>query len=598
LVALLSVAGYASGAAAQEQEPAASDAAAPARVIELQYTPAANAQIAIWMEDDAGKFLSTVALTEAVALRGIGNRPGASQMNSGFRWPYGRREGVLPVWAHRRMTGDGAQPFRRVIFQKRTAEGLASRTSEDYSKDDYFCLSFNNSRSKQDALDAVSCASVFSSDKGRFITNQDVQGGYAEPYEDMVSHAGRMQPLSVDSLYPPRHDIKTCAPGCLEHPDVATYDASVRAVMPDIDAVSMATPQGDMPQQRLFTVPSTWTLGSYRACLEINVEGDHNATYSEQSFPTPTTPQSGWDSWATSFGYPYRGQPSVVYCVPFELQDTGEVSFTTEDAAGSPASWDTAAASYGQLQGMDGMTNDPANAPGSGADRLKLTDEGYRLKLIVKPPMSCEGNAPPSKVDGLSASRDPNKLQAFQWAALTFKAASDDTGVFRYDVRVSTDPITDEDSFMRGASAKSATMAADELRISAQVAPGSEIHANFGGLVAETHYYIGVRAIDACATGGPISVTEFTTPKRAFATVTPCFVATAAYGTPMAAEITALRRFRDRHLASNTFGRLFVTAYGVVGPKLADFIRDSEALRAVSRAVLAPVVAAARTLDP
>jgi hypothetical protein len=190
-------------------------------------------------------------------------------------------------------------------------------------------------------------------------------------------------------------------------------------------------------------------------------------------------------------------------------------------------------------------------------------------------------------------------LRAWEYATLSFKAASDDTGIFRYDVRVSTDPMVDDASFMRGQAAKSATTAADELRVSADASPGTEIRADFGGLIADTHYYVGVRAIDGCAATGPISVAEITTTSRVFATVSPspCFVATAAYGTPMAAEITALRRFRDRHLANNVLGRLFVHAYYVVGPKLADFIRGSEALRTVSRALLAPAVAAARSVD-
>jgi hypothetical protein len=568
-----------------------------ARILEFYYTPVGSAQIAIWLEDADGKFVATVGLTEAVATRGIGNRPGASQMNSGFRWPYGRREGVLPIWAHQRMTGDGAQPFHRVIFQSRTSEGLASRTSEDFSRDDYFCLSFNNSRSKRDALDAVSCASVFSSDKGRFITEQDVRAGYSEPYEDVNSRAGRMQPLSLDSLYPPRRDVKTCAPSCLEHKDVANFDAHVREVMPDIDAVSMATPTGGQTQQRLFPVPAEWQPGMYRACLEINVEGDYNERYSAQRFPTPLTPQSGWDSWATGFGYPYRGQPSVVYCVPFELQSDGETSFSTDMPEGSVASWDTAASDYGQLADMEGMTDDPVGAPGSGADRLMLTEQGYRLKVVVKPPLSCEGNTAPGPVEALTMGPYPNRLEAYQWAELAFQAAADDTGVFRYEVRVATDPIVDDATFMRGQSAKSATMVADELRLPADTRPGAAIHSALGGLVAETHYYVGVRAVDACAMPGPIRVAEITTPKREFATVTPCFVATAAYGTPLASEISALRRFRDRYLASNMLGRVFVEAYTVLGPKLADIIRGSEALRAVSRVLLAPAVAVARTLD-
>src|SRR6195952_2445027 len=71
-------------------------------VLTFKYTPAPRAQVAIWIEDANGQYLATVALTDAVGYRGIGNRPGSSDMNSGYRWPYGRREGVLPIWAHRR----------------------------------------------------------------------------------------------------------------------------------------------------------------------------------------------------------------------------------------------------------------------------------------------------------------------------------------------------------------------------------------------------------------------------------------------------------------------------------------------------------------
>ena len=81
--------------------------AADERAIVLNFTPTERAQIAIWIESADGTFLNTVGLTQAVSVRGIGNRPGATQMNSGFHWPYGRREGVLPIWAHRRAVGAG-----------------------------------------------------------------------------------------------------------------------------------------------------------------------------------------------------------------------------------------------------------------------------------------------------------------------------------------------------------------------------------------------------------------------------------------------------------------------------------------------------------
>lgn len=161
LAAVWGLCAGASAVAAQGQSSDSDEA-----LLEFEFTATDRAQLALWIEQADGRFMQTVRLTEATALRGIGNRPGASQMNSGFRWPYGRRDGVLPVWATRRAAGD-APRFRTVIFQDRRAEGLASRTSNDQSADNYYCLSFDGSRARQDALDAVSCASPFNSDKGR-----------------------------------------------------------------------------------------------------------------------------------------------------------------------------------------------------------------------------------------------------------------------------------------------------------------------------------------------------------------------------------------------------------------------------------------------
>src|SRR5262245_22143731 len=92
---------------------AAGATAADERTLILTFTPTERAQIAIWIEAANGTFLSTVGLTQAVSVRGIGNRPGAAQMNSGYHWPYGRREGVLPIWAHRRMSAPGRTEERR-----------------------------------------------------------------------------------------------------------------------------------------------------------------------------------------------------------------------------------------------------------------------------------------------------------------------------------------------------------------------------------------------------------------------------------------------------------------------------------------------------
>ena len=70
-----------------------------------------------------------------------------------------------------------------------------------------------------------------------------------------------------------------------------------------------------------------------------------------------------------------------------------------------------------------------------------------------------------------------------------------------------------------------------------------------------------------------------------------CFIATAAYGTPLAAEIEVLRQFRDEYLLTNPPGRLFVSVYYRSSPPLADFIDDHPTLKPMVRAGLSPAVA-------
>lgn len=77
-----------------------------------------------------------------------------------------------------------------------------------------------------------------------------------------------------------------------------------------------------------------------------------------------------------------------------------------------------------------------------------------------------------------------------------------------------------------------------------------------------------------------------------------CFIATAAHGSPLAADVETLRVFRDRYLMTNAAGRAFVKWYYRASPPAADFIRHHEWARAVARAALTPVTAVARILTP
>jgi hypothetical protein len=72
-----------------------------------------------------------------------------------------------------------------------------------------------------------------------------------------------------------------------------------------------------------------------------------------------------------------------------------------------------------------------------------------------------------------------------------------------------------------------------------------------------------------------------------------CFIATAAFGSPLERHVADLRRFRDRWLLTSVPGRLIVEAYYALGPAAADYIRRNPSLRGPVRLVLYPLAALA-----
>ena len=69
-----------------------------------------------------------------------------------------------------------------------------------------------------------------------------------------------------------------------------------------------------------------------------------------------------------------------------------------------------------------------------------------------------------------------------------------------------------------------------------------------------------------------------------------CFIATAAYETPMAQEINTLRRFRDLRMEPNLIARYLIVLYYYASPPFARVISRSENMKAFVRLNLKPII--------
>jgi hypothetical protein len=479
-------------------------------------------QIVGWIEDAAGTFVDTIFITHQTGTFGLGNRPGRFDFNSAPFWPYGRRITTFPVWAHRH-----GLSWPELRFQDNDDNDLSHAGSQS-SIDNHYCRPL-----KPSEFDAVSCPSVRSfTDKGVMAQN-------------------------ASSRYPPRGDLNLLPQ---DHPSVEMF-----AMLNPFDAVSRPTPRAGERSTITWAVPPELPAGAYVLLLEVSKEFDMNGTYNETAYPSP-----GGIPWA-DYGSPYRGQPSVIYRVPFTIDDDETVAITDRYAG------------YGDPDGLDGNLRAPddtiSDLPGSGAGRLALvSDAGQTFRVRVTASQELDDEPPVAPRDANITALTANR------ATIAFTAPGDDGLVGRvtsYEVRYRVrEPITE-------ATFATATLVPVAIP---PVDPGGEQTFTLEGLLPETTYWVAIRAYDNCRNASPLTIVEITTPERPIGEVDACFVATAAYGSMLAGEVELLRRFRDSLLAKTALGELAIEAYYTFGPALSGIVGESDMLRATAREALAPIV--------
>ncbi|HEY5950741.1 MAG TPA: fibronectin type III domain-containing protein [Kofleriaceae bacterium] len=516
----------------------------------VQFTPTDSLQIVAWIEDASGNYIDTIYMTAKTGVYGLGNRPGRFDFNSGpypnpalgidDMWPYGRRITTFPVWAHKK-----PETFDSVVFQDGNESNLSHAFDESSPEHAPYCrpISIDGSTScwnmtDKEIWDTGSCATPVFTDKGKLDS-------------------------SVKSLYPPRSDVARNA--SIDSPSVDLY-----ASLNPFDTISRATPKGGSPTEIRWPVPKSMPEGNYVLFVETSKEFDMNATYNETKYPPPVVSYS-------ACGKPYRGQPSVVYRVPFTISTTATESASTDYVG------------YGDPDGQSGTLFPPdgsitTDTPGSGALRFQLVSDNGMYRVRVKTAVEADYAVPDAPANLRATTIEGTK------ATLEFVEPGDDGNigaVTGYDVRIRANAEMTTDNF-----AESTTVVADVT----PVGPGQVAKVDLSGLLPETDYWIGVRAHDDCYNESPVTITKITTANRKVGEVDWCFVATAAYGSVLANDVEMLRRTRDMLLRKTVFGEMFVETYYTFGPAVAGVIGESDLLRASARAVLAPIIHWVRAL--
>ena len=501
-------------------------------------------QVAVWLESaDGTRFVDTLMVTNAVAIHGIGNRPGTWNLLSGPRFPYGRRPMALPIWAHAR---GQLYPFVAMNDGMEDELGYHENTS---SPEPYFCRPMALS----EIVDAVTCPSgQFRSAKGLFDPTQPQS--YYPPRADLFDFGGA--PCLARIGYP-----GSCDPG-----DSAQYFA-----LDDVDVVAAATPPYGAPFTGSWIVPGDLADGSYVLAVEVAKEFDTNAA---NNYPSEVTALD-MQYYGADGQHGNVGQPSVLFRVPFNLGGAS-ASASASDIVG-----------YGDWSGATGDVTPPddtiSSDPGSGVGRLLLLGGGAngpaRVSLTLGACPSIDCTATPAPVP-LPVSFTATPTSNGTGATLQVLQSSEEGGqpVVGYDVRVATLP----GSGAIDPSAFSAWTPAGGLSVAA---PGTSTTVQIAALTPATSYGVGIRAIGVCGSSPPTFQTIYT-PAVPFTKLSGCFIATAAFGSDLAPEVATLRALRDAATSRSALAAAAVDLYYRSSPPLAQALARSLVGRALVRTAL------------